>query len=94
MGVNGGTVADSPPGADFRWDPDAGPAGMVQLTVAQVALLQGFPTDWRFSGGKTKQYRQVGNASPPPVGRALGLAIRRILEGLSPSCARRASNTG
>ncbi|MCX2949984.1 DNA cytosine methyltransferase [Lentzea sp. NEAU-D7] len=81
MGVNGGTVADFPPPADFHWDPTAGPAHMVQLTVAQAALLQGFPADWRFAGGKTKQYRQVGNASPPPVGHALGLAIRKVLDG-------------
>jgi DNA (cytosine-5)-methyltransferase 1 len=81
MGVNGGTVADLPPGPDFDWKPELGPAGGVPLTVAQTAILQGFPADWRFSGRKTSQYRQVGNATPPPVGRALGLAIRGALEG-------------
>ncbi len=81
MGVNGGTVADFPPGPDFDWRPELGPAGGVPLTVAQAATLQGFPTDWQFSGTKTHQYRQVGNATPPPVGRALGLAIQRVLEG-------------
>ncbi|MEA5359704.1 DNA cytosine methyltransferase [Amycolatopsis sp., V23-08] len=80
MGVNGGTVADLPPDPDFRWDPNLGPAGMVRLTVPQVALLQGFPSDWQLSGRKTNQYRQVGNATPPPVGRALGQAIRGVLE--------------
>ncbi|MEQ0559451.1 DNA cytosine methyltransferase [Amycolatopsis sp. NEAU-NG30] len=80
MGVNGGTVADAPPGPDFHWAPENGPAGMVALTVPQVALLQGFPADWQLSGRKTNQYRQVGNATPPPVGRALGQAIRRVLE--------------
>jgi len=53
---------------------------MVRLTVEQAALLQGFPSDWSFAGGKTKRYRQVGNASPPPVGRALGESIRGALE--------------
>ncbi|MGZ3143290.1 DNA cytosine methyltransferase [Lentzea chajnantorensis] len=81
MGVNGGSLADVPPGADFHWDPAAGPVGMVKLTVGQAALLQGFPAEWRFAGGKTKQYRQIGNASPPPVAHALGQAIRRVLEG-------------
>jgi DNA (cytosine-5)-methyltransferase 1 len=80
MGVNGGTLANEPPGPDFRWAPEAGPAHRVALTVAQTALLQGFPAEWRFSGGKTQQYRQVGNALPPPVGRAIGLAIREVLE--------------
>ncbi|SFW54861.1 DNA cytosine methyltransferase [Amycolatopsis australiensis] len=81
MGVNGRTVADLPPGPDFDWRPELGEAGGVPLTVAQAATLQGFPADWQFSGTKTHQYRQVGNATPPPVGRALGLAIRRVLEG-------------
>ncbi len=81
MGVNGRTVADFPPGPDFDWRPELGEAGGVPLTVAQAATLQGFPTEWQFWGTKTHQYRQVGNATPPPVGRALGLAIRRVLEG-------------
>lgn len=80
MGVNGGTVADAPPDPDFRWAPELGSPGMVRLTVPQVALLQGFPADWRLSGRKTNQYRQVGNATPPPVGRALGQAVRQVLE--------------
>jgi DNA (cytosine-5)-methyltransferase 1 len=44
-----------------------------------VSRLQGFPDDWRFSGRKTASYRQVGNAFPPPVARALGVAIRQAL---------------
>ncbi|MFD8706698.1 DNA cytosine methyltransferase [Kitasatospora sp. NPDC059648] len=79
MRVNGGTVADEVPGPHFPWDPSLGDAGMVALTVEQVARLQGFPEDWSFAGRKTARYRQVGHASPPPVGRALGLAIRTAL---------------
>jgi DNA (cytosine-5)-methyltransferase 1 len=82
IGVNGSTVADLPPGPESRWVPGSErQADMVPLTVAQAARLQGFPPDWRFSGGKTAQYRQVGNAVPPPVGHALGIAIRQALEG-------------
>ncbi|MFG1621652.1 DNA cytosine methyltransferase [Kribbella sp. NPDC049227] len=80
MGVDGGTVADKVPDQDFHWDPDSGRESMVRLTVEQAALLQGFPEDWRFAGRKTARYRQVGNASPPPVGRALGLAIGDALD--------------
>jgi DNA (cytosine-5)-methyltransferase 1 len=80
MGVDGGTVADEVPGPDFEWNPAAGRTGMVRLTVEQTALLQGFPACWQFAGRKTARYRQVGQASPPPVGEALGSAIRRALD--------------
>ncbi|MFJ3160340.1 DNA cytosine methyltransferase [Streptomyces kanasensis] len=79
MRVNGGTVADAPPGPDFPWDLSLGVKGMVALTVEQAARLQGFPDDWRFAGRKTARYRQAAHASPPPVGTALGLAIRAAL---------------
>ncbi|MFD3554115.1 DNA cytosine methyltransferase [Streptomyces goshikiensis] len=79
MRVNGGTVADELPGPDFPWDASLGTKGMVALTVEQAARLQGFPEDWSFAGRKTARYRQVGHASPPPVGRSLGLAIRAAL---------------
>jgi DNA (cytosine-5)-methyltransferase 1 len=46
-----------------------------------VSLLQGFPAGWVFWGLKTSAYRQVGNAFPPPVARALGHAIRSALNG-------------
>ncbi|MFD9573834.1 DNA cytosine methyltransferase [Streptomyces sp. NPDC059982] len=81
MGVDGGTVADRVPDKDFRWDPALGRPGMMPLTVAQAALLQGFPSTWRIEGRKTAMYRQVGHASPPPVGRALGTAIAAALRG-------------
>lgn len=80
MRVNGGTVADTVPGPDFPWDLSLGVKGMAALTVEQAARLQGFPGNWSFAGRKTARYRQVGHASPPPVGRALGLAIRAALE--------------
>ncbi|MFC7218860.1 DNA cytosine methyltransferase [Streptomyces polyrhachis] len=80
LGVDGGTVANEVPGPDFRWDPDQGRAGLVPLTVEQAATLQGFPEQWVFAGRKTARYRQVGNATPPPVGRALGRSIRSALD--------------
>jgi DNA (cytosine-5)-methyltransferase 1 len=45
-----------------------------------AAKLQGFPDDWQFTGGKTAAYRQVGNAFPPPVARAVAIQVRRCLE--------------
>ncbi|MGW2233724.1 DNA cytosine methyltransferase [Streptomyces sp. NPDC001759] len=54
------------------------PAGPM-LTVEQAAIIQGFPRYWRFQGGKTARYRQVGNAFPPPVAEAVGRAIAAVL---------------
>jgi DNA (cytosine-5)-methyltransferase 1 len=53
--------------------------GLPRLTIRMVARVQSFPDEWEFSGGKTAAYRQVGNAFPPLVARAVGLAIRRAL---------------
>ncbi|MEV6791640.1 DNA (cytosine-5-)-methyltransferase [Streptomyces sp. NPDC051320] len=72
LGVNGSSVADAPP--------LPGTPLPVRLTVPQMALLQGFPADWRFSGGKTSAYRQVGNAFPPPVAEAVGRSIASALD--------------
>jgi DNA (cytosine-5)-methyltransferase 1 len=74
LGVDGLGVAGHAPGPDFP------PGQPPKLTVAMVARLQGFPDSWSFSGRKTAAYRQVGNAFPPPVARALGAAIRRALD--------------
>ncbi|MFF7263617.1 DNA cytosine methyltransferase [Streptomyces sp. NPDC008159] len=56
-----------------------GPDGPM-LTVQQAAIIQGFPPEWKFSGGKTAQYRQVGNAFPPPVAKAVGESIIDVLK--------------
>ncbi|MFD5068514.1 DNA cytosine methyltransferase [Streptomyces sp. NPDC058369] len=76
MGVNGGALADEVPGPETADAP-----GLIKLTDAQAALLQGFPTEWRFAGRKTARYRQIGHASPPAVGEALGFAVAETLRG-------------
>ncbi|MFJ1802693.1 DNA cytosine methyltransferase [Streptomyces sp. NPDC088180] len=75
MRVNGGTVADEVPGPNDDVD------GLIKLTDAQAAILQAFPREWRFAGKKTARYRQIGHASPPPVGTALGRAVASALKG-------------
>lgn len=41
---------------------------------------QGFPDHHHFSGNVHNRHRQVGNAVPPPLARALGMQLRRKLE--------------
>jgi DNA (cytosine-5)-methyltransferase 1 len=71
LGVNGKTVAETAPEPGFT--------DMPRLTPRMVARLQGFPDDWHFTGRKTQAYKQVGNAFPPPVAKALGIAIQRAI---------------
>lgn len=71
LGVNGKTLAEEAPGADFD--------GVPRLTVRMAARLQGFPDSWEFYGRKTHAYRQVGNAFPPPVARAVGKQIAKAI---------------
>ena len=71
MGVNGSSLAENAP--------DAAHQGLPRLTNRMVARIQGFPDDWTFTGRKTAAYRQIGNAFPPPVARALGLAIKQAI---------------
>jgi DNA (cytosine-5)-methyltransferase 1 len=70
LGVDGRGLADAPPPADAPVD------HMPGLTQGMAAVIQGFPLDWRFYGRKTTSYRQIGNAFPPPVARAVGTKIR------------------
>jgi len=79
LGVCGLGVANNPHEmTDAERDLFA-PAGP-KLTVLQAALIQGFDDDWKFSGRKTAAYRQVGNAFPPPVAKAVGEQIYAAFE--------------
>ena len=71
LGIDGKGLADIPP--------INGSIAMPRLTLKMAALIQGFPKDWQFAGKKTPAYRQVGNAFPPPVAKAIGLSIKRAL---------------
>lgn len=78
LGVDGLGLVDEAPPPDFK--------GMPRLTVRMAARLQGFPDTWIIHGRKTPAYRQVGNAFPPPVARAvakqiaLALGVRRFVQ--------------
>ncbi len=51
------------------------PAANRAITHMEAAILQGFPMDYRWVGSKVAIARQIGNAVPVPLGRALGRAL-------------------
>lgn len=76
--VNGHRIGDAPPEQGYKGVRE-GYENMPLLTVRMAARIQGFPDWWKFSGKKTSSYRQVGNAFPPPVARAVGEQIYKAL---------------
>lgn len=71
LGVDGRGIWDAPPERDF--------VGMPRLTTRMAARIQGFPDEWAFSGKKTATYRQIGNAFPPPVAKAVAQQINQAI---------------
>lgn len=71
IGVDGHGIWDAPPEHDF--------VGMPRLTTRMAARIQGFPDSWAFTGKKTAAYRQIGNAFPPPVARAVADKINEAI---------------
>jgi DNA (cytosine-5)-methyltransferase 1 len=77
LGVDAMGVADTAPDSDFPIN------GLPRLTNEMVARIQGWmgpEYEWEFVGRKTSVYRQIGNAFPPPVARAVGEAILDALQ--------------
>lgn len=46
-----------------------------RLGLRELALLQGFPPEFTFSGRSEDRHRQMGNAVPPLIGEIFGRAI-------------------
>lgn len=72
LGVDGKGVANEAPFADFD--------GMPRLTPRMLARIQGFPDWWSFGSKKTAACRMIGNAFPPPVAKAVGIQIYKVLK--------------
>jgi len=50
-----------------------------ELTNRETARLQGFPDDYQFSGGRVAVCKQIANAVPVPLARALAERIAHTL---------------
>lgn len=49
------------------------------FSVREYARIQSFPDNWTFSGSVYQQYKQIGNAVPVELAKAMGLAIINVL---------------
>jgi len=50
-----------------------------KLTERECARIQSFPDTYQFVGGKIKMYKQIGNAVPPNMAKAVAKAIKKVL---------------
>jgi DNA (cytosine-5)-methyltransferase 1 len=54
-------------------------SGAFRLSIADVALIQGFPPDWTWPSTVYQALGQIGNAVPPPLGWAVATAVGSAL---------------
>ena len=47
--------------------------------MRECARAQGFPDYVRFAGKLSDKYKQIGNAVPPPLAKALGVEIMKAM---------------
>ena len=50
------------------------------LSVHEYARLQQFPEDWKFVGTTAAKYKQIGNAVPIGLGKAIGEAVIAVAD--------------
>jgi DNA (cytosine-5)-methyltransferase 1 len=63
------------------------------LTIREAARIQTFPDHFRFAGAPTSAFRQIGNAVPPRLARAIGAAVAQVLQRGAPGLAVTTSDT-
>lgn len=56
------------------------PTKLRPLTVKEYSRIQQFPSKWKFSGSITQKYKQIGNAVPVGLGRAIASAILKTIK--------------
>ena len=51
------------------------PGEIRPFTTREYARIQSFPDDWRFEGSVSQVYKQIGNAVPVKLAKAIGVSI-------------------
>jgi len=74
---------------DWIIDPDH---GLRRLSPRECAAIQTFPSKWFWSGSRSSQYRQIGNAVPPMVAEAVGKSLKTHMAHLGISEAKAPSD--
>ena len=64
------------------------------LSVAEYARIQQFPDHWKITGTMAEKYKQIGNAVPIGLSRAIGDAIMAVASGQSEVKVKRIRGTG
>lgn len=62
------------------------PGNHRRLTVREVAIIQTFPMNFKFFGANTSVYRQIGNAVPPVMAKAIAESVRDTFLHYSEAC--------
>ena len=61
-------------------DADNIPSRLRRLTVEECAVLQTFQIDYPWHGAKSVYFKQISNAVPPALSRAVADYVRQILD--------------
>lgn len=64
------------------------PDGRRRLSIYEAMLLQGFPSSFVLEGTLSSQVEQVSNAVPPPLAKALAVAIKSAMRRVSRASAK------
>jgi DNA (cytosine-5)-methyltransferase 1 len=50
------------------------------LSIREYARIQDFPDWWEFAGSISQKYKQIGNAVPVGVGKAIGFGLMNVIK--------------
>ncbi|MBQ9344993.1 MAG: DNA cytosine methyltransferase [Kiritimatiellae bacterium] len=70
------------------------PTQLRALSISEYKRIQQFPDDWKLTGSSADQYRQIGNAVPVGLAKAIGEALIATASGTSAISTKRFRGTG